>query len=162
MLNQTVVTVGKPTAVRTDGLPQAFSEALQADLSAQYDREELDRWLSDGAIGPREQSTVAPSPWKSLGDAVALITRQMRMHGYYPEQVLIAIKSAVRDAAVPLVAEHLVKDIICASGQWCITAYFEPQIDGREGDLAAPPGVLLPRNVQAPGAVRSPTLESRR
>ena len=108
-----MVTVVNQTTVNTGVLREVFRGALQADLAAQ------------------ELGTLAvnPSSWMTLHDAVSVCTRQMRMHGYYPEKVLVAIKSAVCDAAVPLVAEELVTEIVHDAAQSCITSYFEPAIN---------------------------------
>ena len=121
----------RKTRVNCDVLPEAFSQALRADLSVQYDREEMDRWLSEGGLIPRNGGALTAPSRTNLADAVDICTSQMKMHGYYPETVLATIKSAVRDAAVPLVAEHLVKDIVADAAQWCIAAYFEPRISAR-------------------------------
>lgn len=135
-------------------LPKAFSEALQADLSERYDREEADRWLGGDVRTPASVSTPR---WTALGEAVWVVTRQMKMHGYFPESVLIAIKSAAREAAVPRVAEHLVRDIVADAAQWCISAYFEPAIDQRAPADAARGAVTVPSGIETPGTLRAPT-----
>jgi len=94
-----MVTVAKPTTVNTSVLPEAFREALQADLAA------------------HRNGTAVDASWMTLRDAVSVCTRQMRIHGYYPEKVLVAIKSAVCDAAVPLVAQELVTEIVRDAAQ---------------------------------------------
>ena len=148
----------KQTTVNLGVLPQAFTGALQTDLSAQYDREEIDRWLSEGGTPPRNGSAVIPSHWSALGDAVGVFTRQMSMRGYYPENILVAIKSAVREAAVPLVAEQLVEGIVRDAGQSCITAYFEQEVDQRNAAAAAQSAVAVPQGVKMPGTNQPPAL----
>ena len=74
----------KPAEAAISVLPQAVSDALQADLSAQYDRDEMDRWLSKGGTPPRNGTAVLPSRWTALTDAVGVFTRQMKMYGYAP------------------------------------------------------------------------------
>jgi hypothetical protein len=140
------------TAVNTAVLPQAFSEALQADLSAQYDRMQLESVSSDGTTPPGH-SAIASSPWMTLGVAVRVLTRQMRMHGYLPEKVLVAIKSAVCDAAVPLVSNEVVARVVQEASQTSISAYFEPEIESRELPASAA-RVSVPTGVETPGSIR--------
>src|ERR1051325_8955274 len=90
-----MVTVVRPTTVNTAVLPEVFREALQTDLATQ-----------------RNATAVEVSPWTALLDAVVVLTRQLRTHGYYPEKVLVAIKSAVCDAAVALVSDDLAAEIV--------------------------------------------------
>lgn len=135
------MTVAKTTTVNTDVLPEALREALQADLAAQGTRTGLDA-----------------SPWMTLHDAVTVCTRQMRAHGYYPETVLAAIKSAACTAAVPLVAEELVSEIVHDAAQSCISAYFEPEIDPQNKAGATPFRVRIPHGVETPGVIRPSTL----
>ncbi len=132
--------MAKPTTVNTAVLPQAFREALQADLAEQHNA-----------------TTAEPSRWTTLRDAVAVCTRQMRTHGYYPEQVLVAIKSAVCDAAITVVAEDLVTEIVHDAAQSCIRAYFEPDIDQRVSVDGPPQGVRVPTGVETPGTTQSPS-----
>src|SRR5689334_765695 len=113
-----ILTVTKPTTVNTGVLPEAFREALQVDLAAQ-----------------RDAAPMEASQWLVLRDGVRVCTQQMRLHGYYPERVLVAIKSAVCDAAVPLVAQDLVNEIVHDAAQWCIAPYFELEAD-RAGTVA--------------------------
>jgi len=132
--------VAKPTTVNTEVLPAAFRDALQTDLAAR-----------GAATAPDA------SPWTTLRDAVAVCTRQLRMHGYYPEKVLVVIKSAVCDAAVPLVAEDLVPEIVHQASQSCITAYFEPEIDQRGSASGLGLAVRVPTWVETPSTTQSPT-----
>lgn len=148
----------RQTALDLGVLPKAFSEALQADLSERYDREAADRGLGGDVRTPVSVSTPR---WTALGDAVWVVTRQMKVHGYLPESVLIAIKSAAREAAVPRVAEHLVRDIIADAAQWCIQAYFEAA--AAQQDLAAfatPTSrvVAIPSGIETPSTLRPPIL----
>lgn len=133
-----MVTVVKPTTVNTAVLPEVFSEALQTDLAAQ-----------------RGANLVDVSPWKALLDAVVVLTRQLRMHGYYPEKVLVAIKTAVCDAAVPLVSDDLATEIVRDAAQSCIRTYFEPEIDRGSPVATARRGVTVPPGAATPGAMLS-------
>lgn len=133
------MTVANPTTVNTDVLPEAFREALRADLAAQ------------------RSVTPDASPWLTLHDAVAVCTRQLRMHGYYPEKALVVIKSAVCDAAVPLVADDLMTEIVHEASQSCITAYFEAEIDQRGSASGPERTVRVPPWVETPGTTQMPT-----
>lgn len=144
----------KQTTLDLGVLPKAFSEALQADLSERYDREEADRWLG-GEV--RTPASVSTPRWTALGEAVWVVTRQMKLHGYLPESVLIAIKSAARDAAVPHVAEHLVRDIIADAAQWCIQAYFEAATAQEDPAAFATPTPRAVADLPLPDAPRSPS-----
>ena len=136
-----MLTLSIHTTVNTDVLPGAFREALLADLAAQ------------GTV-----TAVDASRCLKLRDAVSVFTKQMRMHGYYPEKVLVAIKSAACDAAVPLVPEQLVTEIVQDAAQSCIGAYFEPEIDPRNKAGAAPFPVRIPHGAETPGVSRPATL----
>jgi hypothetical protein len=93
------------------------------------------------------------SRWLTLRDAVTVCTKQMRLHGYYPEKVLVAIKSAVCDAAVPLVAQDLVSEIVHHAAQSCITSYFEPEVDRTSAAAIAPRPVIMPPTIKTPGDI---------
>ena len=135
----------RQTSVNLGLLPQAFREALIADLSAEYGAEQMHGWLNEDSVihlGAKLNGSV-------LRDAVVVCTRQMRQHDYYPEQVLVAIKSAVREAAIGLLADSTVNDLICEAGQSCIDAYFDSQSPA-EANPPAQQGVRLPRNAKVP------------
>lgn len=139
--------MNKHTAPNVDVLPDAFREALQADLTARYNADETD-WVGDSPA-QAGHGILVPECWSALDDAVVVITRQMRRHGRYPEDVLVAIKSAVREAAVPLVPEHLIRDVVGGAAQSCISTYFEPEVR-QSTPTAARPRVILPPDVEAP------------
>ena len=137
----------KHTTYNVGVLPDAFREALQADLTARYNADETD---SVGDSVPQAgHGILVPEFWSALDDAVVVITRQMRRQGRYPEDVLVAIKSAVREAAVPLVPDHLVRDVVGSAAQSCISTYFEPEVKQSTPAATRPP-VILPPDVQAP------------
>jgi hypothetical protein len=104
--------------------PDRFANAILFDLSRQYDREEVDRWLSEGGT-PYLGDNGSSSLWTSVDEAVSGCTRDLRNTGYYPETVLAAVKSAMRQAAASLVSPHAAANIIRKAAQTCIAAYFE-------------------------------------
>lgn len=124
-------TVNKPTTVNLRVLPQAFRDAIKADLAA-----------STG--------------WTTLRDAVSVCTRQLRAHDYYPERVLVAIKSAVTEAATHLVHEKAADEIVTIAAQFCIAAYFDT-LDVPTADAVSDrPPVAIPRGIKTPGTSELP------
>ncbi len=70
----------------------------------------------------------------TLQRAVADYTLQMKGMGEYPEKVLVAVKSAVRNVAAPLIRksclDDLVRDdLVRDAAQWSIAAYFDTHIE---------------------------------
>ena len=61
----------------------------------------------------------------TLRYAVAEYTQQMRRSGRYPEKVLVAVKSTVRDVATPMELKPTVDALVSEAAQWCISAYFD-------------------------------------
>lgn len=105
--------------------PDRFKNAILSDLSRQYDREEMDRWLSESGTPYLDDNGQSSSVWTSVGEAVSACTRDLRNTGYYPETVLAAVKSAMRQAAASLVSEQATENITRKAAQTCIAAYFE-------------------------------------
>ena len=69
-----------------------------------------------------------PSPVTALATlqfAVAEYSHEMRRLGHYPEKVLVALKSAVRDVGTPIGFKPRVDALVRDAAQWCITAYFD-------------------------------------
>lgn len=119
-------TVTTPTTVNFGVLPQAFKEAINADVTAS-------------------------SQWTTLRDAVTVCTGQLHMHGYYPEIALVAIKTAVRYAAGRLLSPEVTDEVVSIAAQFCIAAYFDPSQDTRETAVELP-GVAIPRGLMTPGS----------
>lgn len=73
--------------------------------------------------------TLPADEWEALRPiehcAVADYSRQMRKIGHYPEKVLVAVKSAVRDIATPIGLKPTVDALVTQAAQWCISAYFD-------------------------------------
>ena len=121
----------RPTTVNIGVLPPAFKAAIKADVAAS-------------------------SEWTTLHDAVTVCTRQMHMHGYYPETVLVAIKTAVRYAAARLLSQEVTDEIVSIAAQFCIAAYFETSQETNETAVDRP-GVAIPRGVKTPGSNELPS-----
>lgn len=73
----------------------------------------------------------------TLQFAVAEYSHEMRRLGHYPEKVLVALKSAVRDVGTPIGFKPRVDALVTDAAQWCITAYFdapsmEPVVEARD------------------------------
>ena len=126
----------QPKTVNLSVLPQAFRDAIRADLTAS-------------------------SQWVTLHDAVTVCARQMRAHGYYPEKVLVAVKSAVGVAATRLLPEQIAEGVVSDAAQACITAYFEPEILAVGRVAGGQPPVVLPTGVETPGSNHLRTLPER-
>jgi hypothetical protein len=109
--------------------PDRFANAILSDLSRHYDREEVDRWLSEGGTPYLDDNGQSSFLWPSVDEAVSVCTRDLRNTGYYPETVLAAVKSGMRQAAVSLVSEQATENMTRKAAQTCIAAYFEPPRD---------------------------------
>ncbi|MGZ3332533.1 MAG: hypothetical protein ACXU9O_10625 [Gemmatimonadaceae bacterium] len=124
--------------------PDRFTNAILSDLSRQYDREEVDRWLSEGGTPYLDDNGQSSSVWTSVGEAVSACTRDLRNAGHYPETVLAAVKSGMRQAAVPLVSEQAVENMTRKAGQTCIAAYFDlprgPKVAPQQPPVSIPKG----------------------
>lgn len=105
--------------------PDRFTNAILSDLSRQCAREELDRVLSEGGTPYFDDNGQSSSVWTSVDEAVSVCTRDLRNTGYYPETVLAAVKSGMRQAAVSLVSEWATENMTRQAAQTCIAAYFE-------------------------------------
>lgn len=119
--------MNKTTTVNFGVLPQAFRDAILADEA--------------GA-----------TQWTTVRDVVFVCTRQLRAHGYYPEKVLVAIKTAVRYAASEILSEKATEDIVSSASQFCIAFYFDV-VENRASethDQRVP--VAIPRGVVTPGS----------
>ena len=149
-----------PVRVNTAVLADAFRYAILSDLSAEHDEEELDRWLSEASVHQSGNTATTPK-WATIRDAVIACTRQMRVHAYYPESVLVAIKSAARIAADGLVLPQLVNELVSDAAQTCIATYFEPEME-RKSTLTSSGGVVIPLGARTPGGnLPSTSLERR-
>ncbi|HET9635208.1 MAG TPA: hypothetical protein VFP26_04690 [Gemmatimonadaceae bacterium] len=120
-------TVNKTTTVNFGVLPQAFRDAILADEA---------------------RST----QWTTVRDVVFVCTRQLRAHGYYPEKVLVAIKTAVRYAASEVLSEKATEDIVSSAAQSCIDFYFDVVENGGGETHGHRMPVAIPRGVTTPGA----------
>lgn len=122
-------TVNKTSTVNFGVLPRAFRDAILADEAAS-------------------------TQWATVRDVVFVCTRQLRSHGYYPEKVLVAIKTAVRYAASELISEKAVEDLVSSAAQSCIAFYFDVaenasrETQDRGGPVAIPRGVTTPGSLE--------------
>ena len=62
---------------------------------------------------------------RALSDVVREYTHQMRKAGQYPEIVLVAVKSTIRDVGTPMVRKSVLDNLVCDAAQWSIEAYFD-------------------------------------
>jgi hypothetical protein len=128
--------------------PDRFANAILSDLSRQYDRGEVDRWLSEGGTPYLDDNGQSSSLWTSVDEAVSVCTRDLRNIGYYPETVLAAVKSAMRQAGASLVSEQAVENMTRRAAQTCIAAYFElPRgltVASQQPPVSIPKGALTP------------------
>lgn len=129
--------------------PDRFASAVLSDLLRQYDPEEVDWWRSKGFTPCLDDNAQSSSPWKIVEEAVFACTRDLRDRGYYPEAVLAAVKSAMRQAAAPLVPAQAVTNLIRKAAQACIAAYFEPP--NRFEAASERPPVSIPRGASTVG-----------
>lgn len=138
-----------------------FTKGILSDLSRQRDREQLDRAASAGGMlsGSHGQSQF---PWTSVIEAVSVCTRRLRETGYYPETVLAAVKSGVRDAVVSLVPEPAAENVVREAAQACIAAYFDVTPGALTPDRPAWPSVSIPQGASTPGASCSMVREAER
>ncbi len=74
-----------------------------------------------------------PDHRRTLQQAVAEYTLQMKKAGEYPEKVLVAVKSTVANVVMPLIRKSNLDDLVRDAAQWSIAAYFETKIE--EGQL---------------------------
>lgn len=110
----------------------AARDAIQARCGTRYNDEAVGRWLDeDGASGsaPAEGDSSRVTHRGTLQRAVAEYTRQMRNLGHYPEKVLIAVKSAVRDVATPVIRKPVLDTLVRDAAQWSIAAYFDTNLE---------------------------------
>lgn len=130
-----------------------FNTAILLDLSRERDREDMGLIQTEGL--KRYAGDDPVSVWTSLADAVSVCTRGLRAAGLYPETVLAAIKSAVRQAAASLVSLPTAETMIRAAGQACIAAYFDLSLS----DLRATPAhrpVSIPNDAATPASGYGP------
>jgi hypothetical protein len=118
--------VNKTGTVNFGVLPQAFRDAIVADEAGS-------------------------TQWTTVRDVVFVCTRQLRAHGYYPEKVLVAIKTAVRYAASEILSEKATEDIVTSAAQSCIAFYFDIGENGASETHEDRMPVAIPRGVKTPG-----------
>lgn len=128
--------------------PDRFANAILSDLSRQYDLEEPDWWLSEGGTPYVDDGGQSPFRWTSVEEAVSACTRELHNKGYYPEAVLAAVKSGMREAA-SLVPAQAMGNLIRKAGQACIAAYFELPRSLRV--VSERPPVSIPRGASTAG-----------
>jgi len=96
-----------PSGYRLAAVARAVRAAIAAERSAE-----------------QEDSLPVPA-LATLRFVVAEYSHEMRTLGHYPESVLVAVKSAVRDVGTPIGLKPMVDALVTAAAQWCITAYFD-------------------------------------
>lgn len=106
----------------TQSMPGLFTPTSEGQLSA------VARAVR-GVIAPTaitiEQESPRIAALAALESAVAEYSQQMRKIGQYPEKVLVAVKSTVRDIATPIGLKPTVDALTTQAAQWCISAYFD-------------------------------------
>lgn len=127
-----------------------FTKAILLDLSRERDREDMGLIRRDAA--KRYAGDDKVSLRTSLADAVPVCTRDLRVMGLYPETVLAAIKSAVRQSAASLVSLPKAETMIRDAGQACIAAYFDLSLSDLRTAPPAPPRVTIPAGVSTPAS----------
>ena len=107
-ITQSILGMSPPSAERQLA---DVGRAVRASIRAQHCAEQKD------------PSSVAAL--ERLQYAVTEYSQEMRGLGHYPEKVLAALKSAVRDVGTPIGLKPTVDALVTDAAQWCITAYFD-------------------------------------
>lgn len=128
--------------------PDRFANAILSDLSRQYDPEDADWWLSEDGSPYVDGNGQSSFLWTSVEEAVSACTRDLHNKGYYPEAVLAAVKSGMREAA-SLVPAQAMGNLIRKAGQACIAAYFE--LPRSLTVVSERPPVAIPRGAATAG-----------
>lgn len=107
-------------------------DAIQFLSGTRHDDESAGRWLDEGGASvsaPPEEDSSRVAHRRTLQRAVAEYTRQMRKLGHYPEKVLVAVKSTVRDIARPVIDKPVLETLVGDAAQWAIAAYFDTNLE---------------------------------
>jgi len=97
----------------------------QFDRGAVADAQPLTRILLLLQRSAEQEDSLPVPALATLRFVVAEYSHEMRTLGHYPEKVLVALKSAVRDVGTPIGLKPMVDALVTAAAQWCITAYFD-------------------------------------
>jgi hypothetical protein len=123
---------GNSVGIALTTLAHAARAALESRRSNLYaDETQLETEEIDYPGDPRHAQENAS--WiahrRALCDVVQEYTRQMRNAGQYPEKVIVAVKSTIRDVATPMIRKVVLDGLVCDAAQWSIAAYFDMQVD---------------------------------
>jgi hypothetical protein len=109
-------------------LAGAARDAIQSPRAARFDDEAVRYRIDEGGASgsaPGGKSSPRVAQRGTLQRAVAEYTRQMKNLGQFPEKVLVAVKSTVRDVATPMISKSVLDTLVCDAAQWSIAAYFD-------------------------------------
>ncbi len=112
--------------IRLATLASVTRDAIQSRCGTGCDDE------AAGASGsaPADDDSLSVAHRRKLQCAVAEYSQQMRDLGHYPEKVLVAVKSAIREVAAPVTRKPVLDAMVHDAAQWSIAAYFDTNVDG--------------------------------
>jgi hypothetical protein len=108
-------------------LAGAARDAIQSPRAARFD-EALGYRIDEGGASdstPAGKTSPRVAQRGTLQRAVAEYTRQMKNLGQFPEKILVAVKSTVREVATPMISKSVLDTLVRDAAQWSIAAYFD-------------------------------------